>query len=169
MATEAIVCTICGAKNEESSTRCASCGAKLEALGSLTAEEQAARAGQQTNFRWKWVGISVAIFGVLQAIAIGALPMAIEAYDPQGLAGLMISAAIWFVGGVVVGAISPGRTFIEPVVAALIVVVPTIIWINYISDVHAVSFLSMLVGGMLGVMVTILGSFLGEKIQMGKS
>jgi hypothetical protein len=82
---------------------------------------------------------------------------------------LMISAAIWFVGGIIVGAISPGRTFVEPVVGALVVVVPTVLWINFISDVYAVSFLSMLVGGMLGVMVTILGSFLGEKIQMTKS
>lgn len=167
MASEAIVCTICGAKNEEGSTRCVSCGAKLDTLA-LTAEEQAERAGQQTTFRWSWVGISVAIFAVLQAIAIGLLPMVIDAYDPQGLAGLMISAVIWFVGGMIVGAISPGRTFIEPVVAALIVVVPTILWINVRSDVHAVSFLSMLVGGMLGVMVTILGSFIGEKLQMRK-
>ncbi len=167
MATEAIVCTICGAKNDPDSGRCASCGAKLEALG-LTPEEQAERAGQQTNFRWKWVALSVAIFATLQAIFVVALPMAIDSYDPQGLAGLMISAAIWFVGGIIVGVASPGRTFIEPVVGALIVVVPTILWINHVSDVHAVSFLSMLVGGMLGVMVTILGSFIGEKLQMGK-
>ncbi|MEM6956826.1 MAG: hypothetical protein AAF411_09800 [Myxococcota bacterium] len=165
MATDTIVCTICGAKNDPNSTRCASCGAKLEDF-SLTAEEQAERAGQQTSFRWSWVGISVAIFATLQAIAIVALPMAIDAYDPQGLPGLMISAAIWFVGGIVVGALSPGRTFIEPVVAALVVVVPTIWWIDHISDVNKVSFLSMLVGAMLGVMVTILGAFIGEKIQM---
>ena len=162
---DSVVCTICGANNEEGSTRCVACGAKLVDMG-LTPDELAERAGQQTTFRWAWVGISVAIFATLQAIVVGALPMVIDAYDPQGLAGLLISAGIWFLGGTVVGMLSPGRTFIEPVVAALIVVVPTILWINHISDVHAVSFLSMLVGGMLGVMVTILGSFLGEKIQM---
>lgn len=169
MATEEeIVCTICGAKNESSVSRCESCGAQLDPLGSreLSPEEAAARETQQGRFRWKWVFVAVGIYATLQAIALIALPMVIDAYDPQGLAGLMISAAIWFVGGIIVGAISPGRTFVEPTVAALIVVVPTLLWIDFRSDVYKLSLMAMSVSGMLGVMVTLMGSFFGEKIQM---
>ena len=92
--------------------------------------------------------------------------MVIEAYDPQGLPGLLISAGVWFVGGILVGWISPGKTFIEPAVGALIAVVPTLLWLNHIADVYELSLLANITGGMIGVMVTLLGGFIGEKIQM---
>jgi len=168
MADDVIICTICGAKNDPQATRCTSCGAKLDPLGSneLSAEEKHARRYQQDSFAWLWVVISFAVYLVLQAIFLVALPMVIDAYEPMGLSALMISAAIWFVGGIIVGWISPGKTFLEPSVGALLAVVPTMIYIDHISDVYPLSLLAMIVGGMLGVMVTLLGGFLGEKIQM---
>ena len=163
-----IICTICGAKNDPSAERCTACGAKIEDLSSreLTAEEQAARRYQQDSFEWKWVAIAFLIYATLQGIALVALPMVIEAYDPQGLPGLLISAGVWFVGGILVGWISPGKTFIEPAVGALIAVVPTLLWLNHIADVYELSLLANITGGMIGVMVTLLGGFIGEKIQM---
>ena len=141
----------------------------MEALGAaeLSAEEEHAKRHQQEGFEWKWVIVSFAIYFVLQAFFLGALPIVISNYDPQGLSGLMISAAVWFVGGIIVGFVSPGKIFIEPAVGALLAVVPTIAWIMYISDVFQLSVLAYVVSGLLGVMITLFGAFLGEKIQMG--
>ena len=167
MADKEIICSICGATNDASAARCTSCGAKIDVLErELTAEEEHARRYQQESFEWKWVAISFAIYATFQAIALALLPMVIDAYDPQGLPGLLISAGVWFVGGALVGFISPGKTFIEPAVGALLAVVPTLLWLNHIADVHQLSLLANIVGGMIGVMVTLLGGFLGEKLQM---
>ena len=167
---DGIVCSICGAQNEGNQARCTSCGAKLDPLDgrALTAEEAHARRHQQEGFHWKWVVVAVSIYLVLQAIALVVLPQVIDAYEPEGLAALVISAAIWFVGGAFVGFISPGRTFLEPTVGALLAVVPTLLWIDYISIVDKLSLMAMIVGGMLGVMITLMGGFLGEKLQMGR-
>ncbi len=170
MASDQIVCSICGAQNDGNQARCTSCGAKLDPLDSraLTAEEEHAKRHQQEGFHWKWVIIAVTIYLVMQAIALVALPIAIDAYEPEGLAALVISAAIWFVGGAFVGFISPGRTFLEPTVGALVAVVPTLLWIDHISIVDKLSLMAMIVGGMLGVMITLMGGFLGEKLQMSR-
>ena len=153
-------------KNKSTATRCGSCGARLEQFNTqLTAEEIRAARYQQRGFSWAWVGFSLATYLVLQIITLGLLPMVISQYDPQGFAGILISAGVWFVGGGIIGFVSPDKTFFEPVVAALIAVFPTIFWLMQISDVHQVSMLSGIVGGMLGVMITIFGSFLGEYFQ----
>lgn len=164
-----IICTICGSKNEPTATRCTSCGAKLDVLDGgreLTEQEKHERRYRQDSFNFKWAAIAFGVFAVLQLIALVLLPMVISSYDPQGLPGLLISAAVWFVGGGIIGWISPGKTFIEPAVGALIAVVPTLIYLNSIADVYELSPLANVVGGMIGVMVTLLGSFLGEKVQM---
>lgn len=167
MADKEIICTICGAPNDPKAVRCTACGAKIDILErELTAEEAHARRYQQESFEWKWVAISFAVYALLQAIALVLLPMVISSYDPQGLPGLLISAAVWFVGGALVGFISPGKTFLEPAVGALLAVVPTLLWLNHIADVYQLSLMANVVGGLLGVMVTLLGGFLGEKLQM---
>lgn len=170
MASNEIVCTVCGAKNEPTATRCTSCGARIDPLEAreYTAEEIQQRRYQQDTFSWKWTGVSVGVFLVLQGIVLGLLPMVVTSYDPQGLPGLLISAAVWFVGGIVVARFSPGKTFLEPAVAAALAVVPTLVYLNHIADVYKLSPLANIVGGLIGVMVTLLGSFIGEKLQMSK-
>ncbi|MCA9616817.1 MAG: zinc ribbon domain-containing protein [Sandaracinus sp.] len=170
MASNEIVCTVCGAKNEPNAARCTSCGARIDPLDSreYSAEEAHQRRYQQDSFSWMWCGVSIAIFLVLQAVALGLLPMVISSYDPQGLPGLLISAGVWFVGGLVVARLSPGKTFLEPAVAAGVAVVPTLLYLNWIADVYKLSLLANIVGGLIGVMVTLLGSFIGEKLQMGR-
>lgn len=162
-------CPMCGFQNASNVGRCVSCGAKLEALGSreLTEEEERATRHQQQSFEWKWAFIAFAIYLTFQAIILVALRFVISTYDPQGLPGLLLSAGVWFVGGIVVGAISPGKTFVEPAVGALLAVVPTIAYLMWIADVYQLSVLAYVIGGLLGVMATLFGAFLGEKIQMG--
>ena len=165
---ETIVCSVCGAKNGSEHSRCQSCGAKLDALGAreLTPEEEFARRHQQDTFEWKWVGISAAIYLALAAVALFALPLAIDAYEPQGFNALLIASGIWFVGGILIGLVSPGKTFLEPTVGALVAVVPTLVWITHISDIETLSLLGSVVGGALGVMLTLMGGFFGEWLQM---
>lgn len=169
MAADEIVCTICGAKNQAHAERCISCGARLDALGAreLTDEEEYERRHQQDTFEWKWVFMSFGIYMVLQAIVLIGLQRVIPTYDPQGLPGLLISAGVWFFGGILIGAISPGKTFMEPAVGALLAVAPTSWYLNHIADVFKLSPMAYVVGGLLGVMMTLFGAFLGEKIQMG--
>lgn len=164
-----VICPMCGFKNPANAARCASCGARVEALSStdLTDEELHAKRHQQEGFEWKWVFVSFGIYMLMQAIVLGALPLVIPQYDPQGPPGLLISAAVWFVGGIVVGFVSPGKTFLEPAVGALLAVVPTVAYLMYISEVHKVSLLAGIIAGLLGVMITLFGAFLGEKMQMG--
>jgi len=168
MASENIICSVCGAHNPANKSRCEACGAKIESLGSLdlSAEERQAKRYQQDGFSWAWVIGAFAIYLTLQAIALAALPMVINSYDPQGLWGLLISAGIWFLGGIVVGAVSPGKTFIEPSVGAAVAVLPTIAWLMYISDWAELSLISYIIFGALGVMMTLIGALIGEKIQI---
>jgi hypothetical protein len=92
--------------------------------------------------------------------------MAIKNYGPQGLPGLLIAAILWFLGGLVIGMLSPGKTFVEPAIGALLAVVPTLSWLAHIADYAQLSTLAYIVGGMIGVMVTLLGAFLGERLQI---
>lgn len=160
---------MCGFNNPAKAERCSSCGAKIEAFGpgALTDEELYERRYQQDGFVWKWAWVAFGIYMALQGIILGVLPMVIDQYDPQGLPGLVISAAVWFVGGIIVGYISPGKTFIEPAVGAMLAAVPTVAWLKLIADVYELSLIAYIVFGMLGVMVTLFGAFLGEKFQMG--
>ena len=169
-APEEIVCTVCGAKNPEDLPRCRSCGARLDKLDrELSPQQLAERRYQQEGFEWKWVGIAFGIYFLLQAFFLALLPLILPAYDPQGLPGLGISMAVWFFGGLVVGVVSPGRTFLEPAVGALLAVVPTILWLMHIADVYQLSMLAYAVGGLISVFITLFGAFLGERIQMARS
>jgi len=169
MAANEIICPVCGSKNAGGTARCVSCGARLEGLGGAdyTDEELAARRHQQEGFEWKWAILAFVVYLVLQAIILGALPLVISAFDPQGINGLFISVGVWFFGGILVGAVSPGKTFLEPAVGALIAVVPTIAYLMFITpEGFEPSFLAYIVLGLLGAMISLLGAFIGEKIQM---
>jgi len=167
-ANQTISCPVCGFGNPEEAARCASCGARLESLvgPELTEEERRARLHQQDGFEWRWVAVAFAIYLTLQTVMLAVLPLILPAYDPQGTPGLGISVLVWFVGGAVVGLISPGRTFFEPAVGALIAVIPTVAWLDYIDRIYDVPLIFYVVGGLIGVMMTLFGAFIGERGQM---
>ncbi|MDQ3030979.1 MAG: zinc finger Ran-binding domain-containing protein [Myxococcota bacterium] len=167
-----IVCHVCGFKNGADAARCVSCGAKLEAVAAdYSVEEEAARKNQQAGFEVKWVVAAFAIYFVFQAIALAVLPAIVPAYDPfQNVWGILISSLTWFIGGIVAGLVSPGRTFLEPAVAAVIAVIPTIAYLMWRTpgepgDGFDPSIMAYTVGGLIGVMVSLFGAFIGEKIQ----
>ncbi len=173
-AKDQVTCHVCGFKNASDAERCVSCGAKLEELsGAYTAEDEAARRNQQEGFAPKWAAAAFGVHLALQAIALVALPAVIDAYDPQGFAALMISVGVWFVGGVITGVVSPGKTFIEPAVGALLAVGPTVGWIIWVTPSareelgggFQLPIGAYIVGGLLGGMISLFGAFVGEKIQ----
>ena len=74
---------------------------------------------------------------------------------------------MWIAGGIVVGALSPGKTFLEPAVGALMAVVPTVGFLMLITpEGFDPSLIAYIVGGLLGVMISLFGAFIGEKVQM---
>ena len=171
-AKDQLVCHICGFANEPESERCVSCGARLEELGAAySSEDDALSRDQQTGFSILWAVVSLDIFLALQAGALLLLPKLIDAYDPQGFSALMISVAMWFAGGLITGAISPGKTFLEPALGGLLAVGPTVWWIVEITPTtpggggFQLNMAAYVVGGLIGAMASLGGAFLGEKVQ----
>jgi DNA-directed RNA polymerase subunit RPC12/RpoP len=170
-AEQEITCPMCGFKNPESVQRCHSCGAKVEALvSSYTDEEAHARRHQQEHFEMKWALVAAGIYLGAQTVILVGLPLAISSFDPQGLPGLLISVAVWFLGGIAVGVLSPGKTFVEPAVGAMMAVIPTVSYLALTTpDGFQPSLLAYIVTALLGIMISLFGAFLGEKIQMHRS
>lgn len=168
---DTVTCAMCGFENQASAARCASCGAKLEALGAgeYTDEELLARRFEQESFEWKWAGIACGVYLAFQFVTLVVAPHIFGSYDPQGLAGLGVSVVIWFFGGIVMGIISPGKTFLEPAVGAAIAAFPTIAYQHSITpEGFEPSMLAYIVAGLLGVMLSLVGAYVGERVQMGK-
>jgi len=166
--TDEITCHMCGFKNPADAGRCRSCGAKVEHLtATYTEEEQYARRYQQEDFEWKWALMAGGAYLGLQALILVLLPKVISSFDPQGFPGLLISVVVWFFGGIGVGVLSPGKTFVEPAVGALIAVTPTIAYLALMTpEGFQPSLLAYIVGAIMGVMISLFGAFIGEKIQM---
>jgi uncharacterized membrane protein YgdD (TMEM256/DUF423 family) len=169
---DAIACHVCGFNNAADAARCVSCGAKLDALSSEhSAEEAHARRNQQSGFELKWVLGAFVVYFVFQALALAVLPALIPSYDPfQNVWGILIASIMWFVGGIVVGFVSPGRTFLEPAVAAVIATIPTVAYLMWRTpgepgvglDPPMTSYTA---GALIGVMLALFGAFAGEKLQ----
>ncbi len=169
MAANEIICPMCGFKNAPNTARCVSCGAKLEAVGADVTDDEGRPKRGTESFDWKWAFISLGIFIALQGVILGALPKVISTFDPQGFSALLLTIGVCMLGGVIVGLVSPGRTVFEPAVGALIAAVPTIGYIMFITPTaFGVSLPAYIMGGLIGVSISLFGAFLGEKIQGGK-
>lgn len=171
-AKDEIVCHVCGFKNAANTERCVSCGAKIDAVhADYTAEEEAARENQQEGFSIVWVMAAFGIYLTLQALVLGLAPMAISSFDPFGgssgaVAALAISCVVWFFGGIIVGFVSPGKTFIEPAVGACIAAVPTVAYTMWQAPAGLdVDYLQTGVLAIMGIMISLFGAFLGERVQ----
>jgi hypothetical protein len=80
---------------------------------------------------------------------------------------MLVAVPVWFVGGMLLGMISPGKTFIEPVVAAFLVAIPTVLYLANGQTVRTMPFFMFAIMALIGVMFTLIGSYIGERIQMG--
>ncbi len=168
--TKHVVCPSCGFKNSLPlpNNRCVSCGAKIEDLKrTLSRQDELERRYQQEGFSVAWFGIAILIVGVLTAAIVMGLPMVIPAFDFEGSAGMLISIPVWCVAGMLVGLISPGKTFIEPVVATFLVALPTAFLLFQSQTVKTMPAFMYVLMSALGVLFALIGAYVGERIQMG--
>jgi hypothetical protein len=164
-----VTCPSCGFdKNPEGSQRCGSCGAKIESLegSARSKEDEADRRYQQDGLSVQWTLIALAVQALLTGAVVFGLPWLIRAIDFEGGNGMIVCIPVWFVGGLLVGMISPGRTFIEPMIAAFLVAIPSTYLLHASQTVRTLpAFLYVILGG-IGVLFTLIGSYLGERWQL---
>lgn len=166
-APKSVICPACSYKNASMATRCVSCGATMDLGPRSKADASRSRYAGQTGFSVGWCVIAFVVLGVLTGALVLGLPMVVTQLDFEGSNGMLVSIPVWFVGGLLIGMISPGRTFIEPVVAALFVAVPTVMYLWAYQTVRVLPGFMYVIMGVIGVMFTLIGSYLGERIQMG--
>jgi hypothetical protein len=165
-----VVCPSCGVKNSPvpASGRCVSCGALMDALKpSRNPELERQRRYQQDGFSVTWMLIALLVQSVLTAALVIGLPMVVGALDFEGSNGMVVAIPVWFVGGMLLGMISPGKTFIEPVVASFLVAIPTVFYLAHGQTVRTMPLFMYIIMAMIGVMFTLIGAYIGERIQMG--
>lgn len=162
-----IVCPQCSYKNAATARRCSSCGASFDQGPRSKAGAGSRAPMQQAGFSLFWCAASVLVLAVLTAALVIGLPMVVNVLDFEGSAGMLVSIPVWFVGGLLIGMISPGRTFAEPVIAALLVAVPTVGYLFSTQTVKALPLFMYIIMGCIGVLFTLIGAYLGERIQMG--
>jgi hypothetical protein len=169
MAAKQVVCSSCGFKNAPGAKRCVSCGAKTAALTATerTKQEMLERRYQQDAFSVSWLFIAMLVQAVLTGAIILGLPQVVSTLDFEGSHGMLTAIGIWFIGGLLVGMISPGRTFLEPVIASFIVAIPTVLYLYKSETVFTLPPFLYVVLGCIGVMFALIGSYIGERIQMG--
>lgn len=165
-----VACPSCGfAKNPHGSARCGSCGAKLEALGGVgrSREEELDRRYQQEGVSVSWLLIAVAVQGVLTAAFVFGLPRIVPLLDFEGGNGMLVCVPVWFVGGVLVGMISPGRTYVEPTLASVAIAIPTTFLLVQSQTVRTMPTFLYVIMSAIGIMFTLIGAYIGERIQLG--
>jgi hypothetical protein len=165
-----IHCPSCGAKNSPipANGRCISCGASMEALKpSRSADVAHKRRYQQEGFNIVWMLVALLVQSVLTAALVVGLPMVVGALDFEGSNGMAVAIPVWFVGGMLLGMISPGKTFIEPVVASFLVAIPTVFYLAKGETVRTMPLFMYVIMALIGVLFTLIGSYIGERIQMG--
>ncbi|MBS2017334.1 MAG: zinc ribbon domain-containing protein [Deltaproteobacteria bacterium] len=164
-----VSCPSCGfASNPPGSKRCGSCGAKIESLTKTrTREEELERRYQQEGVSIQWLFIAIAVQGVLTAALVFGLPRIVTLIDFEGGNGMIVCVPVWFLGGLLVGMISPGRTFIEPMVASFVVAIPTTFLLIQSQTVRTMPTFLYVVMSAIGVMFTLIGAYIGERIQLG--
>lgn len=162
-------CPACGTLNASPTPgqRCAACGARLDETQHASPPDEPERAYHQEGFSATWCGISLVVVGILTAAVVVGLPMVVPVFDFEGSAGMMLSIPVWFVSGVLVGLISPGRTVLEPVVATFLVAMPTAFLLFTGQTVKVMPAFMYVLMSALGVLFALIGSFAGERIQVG--
>jgi hypothetical protein len=63
--------------------------------------------------------------------------------------------------------ISPGRTFIEPMIASFIVAIPTTFLLIQTQTVRTMPTFMYVILAVIGVLFTLIGAYIGERVQLG--
>jgi hypothetical protein len=170
MSVDKIICSACGYRNPAplAKNRCISCGSLVDE-GSPSSTRSLAPSGryEQARFSPLWFLIAIGITSILTAAVVMGLPLIAPPFDFEGRAGMMVAIPVWFASGVLVGLISPGKTFIEPAVATLLVSIPTAFLLFRYQTVKTMPMFMYVLMAALGVLFALVGSYAGERLQMG--
>lgn len=128
-------------------------------------DEYGRRSGDGFSIVWACIALVVQI--VLTAAIVIGLPMVVHKLDFEGRYGMMVAMPVWFVGGTLLGMISPGKRVVEPVLATVIVAGPTIWHLLRTQTVRTMPTFMYFLLAAVGIMFTLVGAHLGERIQMG--
>ena len=139
----------------------------MESLGRVRRDDDLEHRYQQEGFSPTWMVLSLVVQGVLTAALVIGLPMVVPLFDFEGGNGMLITIPVWFLGGLLVGLISPGRTFIEPVVASFAIAIPTVFYLVRSQTVRTMPTFMYVIMASIGVLFTLIGSYIGERIQLG--
>lgn len=166
---KAVPCPNCGfAQNPANAARCASCGGKIEPLArGGRSQDDLDRRYQQEGLSIQWMFIALAVQAVLTGALVFGLPMVLGAIDFEGGNGMVVCIPVWFLGGLLIGMISPGRTFIEPVVASFVVAIPTTFLLVQNQTVRTLPNFLYVIMACIGVLFTLIGAYIGERVQLG--
>ena len=115
----------------------------------------------------QWLGLALVVQAALTGIVIFGLPRAVSVLDFEGGNGMVMCIPVWFLGGILTGLVSPGRTFIEPTVAAFMVSVPTTFLLVESQTVRVLPTFLYVILAAIGVLFTPIGAYVGERIQLG--
>ena len=162
------VCPSCSYKHATppANMRCGSCGASMVPVEvKRDPEAEKLRRYQQDGFSLAWCGIALAVQAILTAAILVGVPMAVSALDFEGSVGMSLTVPIWFVGGLLVGLMSPGKTFVEPVVASVVVAGPTIFYLVKSETIRGMPVFMYVVTALVGALFTAIGSRVGERVQ----
>jgi hypothetical protein len=130
-------------------------------------EDELAGRYQQEGVSVRWLAIAFLVQGVLTGALVFGLPMVMPMLDFEGQNGMLICVPVWFLGGLLVGMVSPGRTFVEPAVASLLVAIPTTFLLIQSQTVRTMPVFLYLIFAAIGILLTLIGAYMGERIQVG--
>jgi hypothetical protein len=124
-------------------------------------------------FSWKWTAISFVVF-VLMETVIGAVigQFIVGKYVSHNLQFLMqglCNVGSYFVGGFVIGLVSPGLRIYEPAAGAFLAVAGTLILTVFSPFTFlAFSMPKMIIGGAIAFFLAMTGAKIGERLSGNK-
>ena len=178
-----VPCLSCGVPNPWHERFCRACGAPLGGGASIPgASASMVRAGMQVRRRTlklRWVvggafvmlAVGMVVGGAILALAApGVLRQGtVEREDPEAVAGRLVALgagllASFFIGGVVIGRLSKGRTIVEPGLAACLAAGVLLLVTGALDKGMA----AMLCAAPVLALLAMAGGWLGEKWQGDK-
>jgi hypothetical protein len=171
---DTIYCPKCGAENPADEERCRSCKAGISGVALVDEREEERMHFQQETFQWRWVLISFLVIAGLHTILV--LVVFQMVLIDNVFAQLGVGLIPYLVGGILIGWLSPGKTFLEPLYAAILPAVifpPLVEWFNvqalrpanFSEALDSVNWPVALAPILVYIMLALFGAWVGEKIQ----
>lgn len=117
-------------------------------------------------FRPLWFLASTFICAVLTTAVVVGLPLMIRSLDFEGYKGMLVVLPVWFVSGLLVGLISPGKAYAESVFGTLVVAAPTVFLLVRYQLVYSMPVFVYLLLAAVGLSFALIGSYCGERWQL---